>query len=467
MQTFRPAILYVDDEEANLKAFKRAFGEDYLVKTCLSAADALNLLENEEFPLIIADQRMPGMTGIELCERLVTLKPQTVRMILTAYTEADLLLSAINRGHVHDYLVKPWRKAEIQPAIDRAFDDYKQRAAKLNELREKAVRAEALEAEVKEIYDFEGMIGSSSGLKGVSEIVRKAAVADATVLILGETGTGKELVARALHAASRRAPGPFVPVHCAALAANLLESELFGHEKGSFTGAEQARPGRFEAAAGGTIFLDEVGEIPEAIQVKLLRVLQEKEVQRVGGNKTLPVDVRVVAATNRDLKREMAAGRFREDLFFRLNVVPIHVPPLRERMADVPHLANFFLQKFNRQLGRSLVFDVEAVHHLGRYDWPGNVRELQNIVERAAILSGGPALTAEDLRLDAERIMGPETVEIASVPASTVRDEIRLEESRRLSEALRRARGSVSEAARFLGIARSTLFDRLKKHRLV
>jgi transcriptional regulator with GAF, ATPase, and Fis domain len=258
-----------------------------------------------------------------------------------------------------------------------------------------------------------------------------------------------------------------VPVHCAALAGNILESELFGHEKGSFTGAEQARAGRFEAASGGTLFLDEVGEIPETVQVKLLRVLQEKEVQRVGGNRTIPVDVRVIAATNRDLKREMAAGRFREDLFFRLNVVPLHVPPLRERMADVPPLAVFFLQKFNRQLGRRLQFHVDAVHAMDRYDWPGNVRELQNIIERAAILSAGPEILAEDLNLPSE--IAPESVDLEKLSSErpSVRASIQKEDREALEDALRKTRGNISEAARLLGIARSTLFDRLKKYRLI
>jgi DNA-binding NtrC family response regulator len=467
MQTFRPAILYVDDEEINLKTFQRAFGSDYLVKTALSAADALKILEAEEFPLIIADQRMPGMTGIELCERLVTAKPQTIRMILTAYSEPQLLLDAINRGHVHDYVVKPWRKAEIQPVIEKAFEEYKSRALRLRALEEKAARIGPLEEQVREIFDFDGLIGSSSGLKEVAEIVRKAAPTDATILILGETGTGKELIARAIHDASKRKDGPFLPVHCAALTSSLLESELFGHEKGAFTGADQPRPGRFEAASGGTIFLDEVGEIPEAMQVKLLRVLQEKEVQRVGGNRTLPVDVRLVAATNRDLKREMTAGRFREDLFFRLNVVPVHVPPLRERMADIPHLAVFFLQKFNRQLGRQLQFHVDAVHAMGRYDWPGNVRELQNIIERAAILSSGPEILTEDLNLPSENT--PESVDLEKLSGErpSVRSAIQKEDMAALEDALRKTRGNISEAARLLGIARSTLFDRLKKHRLV
>ncbi len=469
MSHFRPAILYVDDEETNLKAFQRAFGGDYLVKTVLSAVEALKMLETEDFPLVIADQRMPGMTGIELCERLVALKPQTIRMILTAYSEPQLLLEAINRGHVHDYVVKPWRKAEIQPVIERAFDEYKKKSGRLRELEEKASHAERLEEEVREVYDFEGLIGSSSGLRDVVETVRKAAPTEATILILGETGTGKELVARAIHASSHRRSGPFVPVHCAALAGSILESELFGHEKGAFTGADQARAGRFEAASGGSVFLDEVGEITESIQVKLLRVLQEKEIQRVGGNRTIPVDVRVVAATNKDLKREMTAGRFREDLFFRLNVVPVHVPPLRERMGDIPHLAMFFLQKFNRQLGRQLAFHVDAIHKMDRYDWPGNVRELQNVIERAAILSSGPAIDAEDLNLPSEESLKTESVDLSrlSAPTASVRLSIQKEETAILEDALRKARGNISEAARFLGVARSTLFHRLKKFGLI
>ncbi len=464
---FRPAILYVDDEETNLRAFQRAFGGDYLVKTALSADEALRILEAEDFPLIIADQRMPGMTGIELCERLVALKPQSTRMILTAYTETEMLLNAINRGHVQDYLVKPWRKSELKPILDRAFEDYKQRITKLKELETRAERADQLSEEIREVFDFEGLIGSSSGLKSVAEVIKKAAPTDSTILILGETGTGKELVARAVHSNSKRKAGPFVPVHCAALSQTLLESELFGHERGSFTGADQTRLGRFEQASGGTIFLDEVGEISEEIQVKLLRVLQEREIQRVGGNRTIPVDVRLVAATNKDLKREIREGRFREDLFFRLNVIPITVPPLRERLQDIPYLAQFFLMKFNRQMGRSLTFHVDAIHHLSRYDWPGNVRELQNIIERAAILSAGPAITPEDLRLDPEAALGPDRVDVSKLPAPTVRDEIHIGDSQRLAEALRQANGNVSEAARFLGIARSTLFDRLKKYRLV
>ncbi len=464
---FRPAILYVDDEQANLDTFRRAFGSDYLVKTCLSAREALEILGREDFPLVIADQRMPGMTGIELCEKLVALKPQTIRMILTAYTETEILLDAINRGRVHDYIVKPWRKSELKPVIERAFEDYKSKTAKLKELEERASHAERLKEEIDEIYDFQSLIGSSTGLKEVVETVKKVAATDSTVLLLGETGTGKELVARSLHANSKRKNGPFVPVHCAALSKSVLESELFGHERGAFTGADQTRAGRFEAANGGTLFLDEVGEIPEEIQVKLLRVLQEREIQRVGGNRTIPVDVRLIAATNSDLKRGVQEKRFREDLYFRLNVIPIVVPPLRDRKEDLPALARYFVEKFNRQTGKSIRISEDAVGLLGRYDWPGNVRELQNILERAVILSPGPEIEPADLNLNVEEMLRVDRIDMNRLPSGSVRSQIEREEVQRLTDILRKAGGNISEAARTLGVARSTLFHRLKKYRLI
>ena len=380
-------------------------------------------------------------------------------------------MNAINRGRVHDYIVKPWRKSELKPVIEKAFEDFKRRVTKMRELEARSSHAERLSEEIRQIFDVEGLIGASTGLKGVLETVQRAAPTDSTVLILGETGTGKELIARAIHENSKRKDGPFIPVHCAALAKTILESELFGHEKGAFTGADQSRIGRFESANGGTLFLDELGEIPEDIQVKLLRVLQEKEIQRVGGNRTLPVDVRLLAATNKDLNVEVREGRFRKDLFYRLNVVPITVPALRERTQDIPAMANYFLSKFNRQVGRSFTFSAKAIEHLCRYDWPGNVREVQNIIERAVILSPGPEIEPEDLKLNIDEMLKTESVDlnrIASAPMTgSVRQEIQQKEIQALSVALRNASGNISEAARILGIARSTLFDRLKKYRLI
>jgi DNA-binding NtrC family response regulator len=465
---FRPAILYVDDEQANLDTFKRAFGSDYVVKTVLSGREALEAVREEDFPLVVADERMPGMTGIELCEKLVEIRPQTVRMILTAYTDTQLLLDAIHRGRVHDYIVKPWRKSELKPILDKAFEDYKQRMAKLKELEERASQTDRLKKEIQNIYDFEAVIGASSGLREAIEMIRKAAPTDSTVLLVGETGTGKELMARAVHANSRRRGGPFIPLHCAAVPETLLESELFGHERGAFTGADHTHIGLFETANGGTVFLDEVGEIPEPIQVKLLRVLQEREVQRLGGNRTIPIEVRLVAATNRDLERDVQEGRFREDLFYRLNVIRVALPPLRNRKEDIPALARCFLQKCNRQTGKNLTLSDKAAEHLGRYDWPGNVRELENIIERAVILSPGPTIDPEDLNLNIEEMLQIDKVDLNRLAAGgSLRNQIEQKEVQSLMNAIEKSAGNISEAARLLGMARSTLFYRLKKYKLI
>ena len=468
-QVFRPAILYIDDENSNLVVFKKAFESDFLVKTCLSAQEALEILKTENFPLVISDQRMPGMTGIELCEKLVGIAPQTVRMILTAYTETQMLLDAINRGHVHDYIVKPWKKSELKPVLDRAFENYKQRAVKMRELEERSRQTDELKKEIQNVFDGKSLIGSSTGLKKVTTVIEKAAPSDSTIFIFGETGTGKELIARSIHDHSGRKNGPFIAVHCAALAQTLLESELFGHEKGAFTGADQQHKGRFESANGGTIFLDEIGEISHDVQVKLLRVLQEKQIQRVGGNKTINVDVRVVTATNKDLSKMVKDGKFREDLYYRLNVIPITVPPLRERMEDVPVLAEYFLKKYSQQMGKSLQFHSSAKDLLNRYDWPGNIRELQNILERAVILSSGSEIEADDLKLNLDSL---QTEHVHLVPGTVpgtgnVRDEIQKGEIHKLTDSMHRANGNISEAARDLGIARSTLFDRLKKYKMI
>lgn len=463
-QVFRPAILYVDDENSNLIVFKKAFESDFLVKTCASAQEALEILKVEHFPLVISDQRMPGTTGIELCEKLVTVSPQSVRMILTAYTETRMLLDAINKGHVHDYIVKPWKKSDLKPVLDRAFETYKQRSLKIRELESRAKQSENLQEEIKNVFDGSALVGSSSGLKDVLSTIQKAAATDSTIMIYGETGTGKELMARFVHENSPRKNESFVAVHCAALAKTVLESELFGHEKGAFTGADQQRKGRFEAAEGGTVFLDEIGEISADVQVKLLRVLQEKQVQRVGGNKPIDVNIRVVTATNKDLAQMIKDGTFREDLYYRLNVIPVTVPPLRDRMQDIPALAEFFLNKFNKQLGKRLTFSIDAMDHLCKYDWPGNVRELQNILERTVILSAGPEIDVDDLKLNFNQV---EKVSLSGAPSLNVRHEIQKKEAEKLTKALTQANGNLSEAARSLGIARSTLFDRLKKYKLI
>jgi len=465
---FHPAILYVDDEQHNLDSFRRAFAQDYRVKTCPSAEEALKILEKEDYPLVIADQRMPGMSGIELCEKLYQSNPETVRMILTAYTETQFLLDAIHRGHVHDYIVKPWKKSTLQPLLEKAFQDYKGKMAKLEELKAKANQVEYLQKEIREAYNPDEVVGTESGLVSVMETLKKAAPSDATILLLGETGTGKEVLARTVHQLSNRSRGPFVPVHCAALVQTLLESELFGHEKGAFTGADRTHVGSFEVAQGGTLFLDEIGEIPEEVQVKLLRVLQEKKIQRVGGNRLIPVDVRLVAATNRNLEKAVKEGSFRADLFYRINVISVSLPPLRDRKKDVPSLANYFLNKLSQRIGKKLTLSPSALEYLQRYDWPGNVRELENILERAVILSQGDQIEPDDLYLNFEESLKVEKVDIKNIPETgTFRDQLQKKAIEDLKEALLKTRGNISEAARLLNLPRTTFYNRLRKNGLV
>lgn len=465
------SILYVDDEANNLETFRRAFGSDFAVTTCQSGLEALGTLQQGEFALLVADQRMPGMSGIELCERAIQVSPQTIRIILTAFTETELLLAAIHRGQVQDYLVKPWKKSEIKPILEKAFEIYQERVKKIQELERRCGEVQHLRKEIHSTYNFEGLIGASSGLRGVLETIQKAAASNSNVLLSGESGTGKELMARAIHVLSRRKEGPFLPLHCAAVPETLFESELFGHERGAFTGADRVHLGLFEVASGGTVFLDEVGEIPLSVQSKLLRVLQEREIQRLGGHRTIPIDIRLVAATNKDLAIEVREKRFREDLYYRLDVIEVILPPLRERKEDIPALARHFLEKSNRHtVGKTLILSEPAIDLLKQYDWPGNVRELENIIERAAILAPGSTIEPEDLNLNLDEMLKTDRVDLAGMAAQasgSYRHEIQQKEMERLAEALGKAGGNIAEAARILEIPRSTLFHRLKKHGLL
>ncbi len=466
----KPAILYVDDEPSNLDLFKQAFGSDYEVKTCLAGQEALEIIAKnaEHFAILIVGQKLPGLTGVEVCERAARLHPPMIRMVLTAYTAPKSLLQAINLGYVHDFILKPWQKEKLKPILDKGFEEYKKKLERIHELEIQAVKIDSLQKEIREIYDSEAIIGESSGLAANMETIKKAAPTDSTILILGETGTGKELLARAIHDHSLRKSGPFIPVHCASLTKSLMESELFGHEKGAFTGADQRRIGRFEGAKGGTIFLDEIGELSEEIQVKLLRVLQEREIFRVGGNQSISVDVRLIAATHRNLEEMIRNGKFREDLFYRLNVISLKVPPLRERKEDIPLLANYFLKKYCLQSYKNLIFSKETLEYLGRYDWPGNIRELQNTIERAVILGEGGTIDPEDLNLNIDQMLRVDKVDMSQVSSHlTIKSKIQGEEMQQLSEILTKTKGNVTEAARLMGIPRTTLFNRLRKYRLI
>ncbi|MBI2342101.1 MAG: sigma-54-dependent Fis family transcriptional regulator [Deltaproteobacteria bacterium] len=456
----KPIVLYVDDDTANLETFKRSFRFDYDIKCAPSAAEGLNIVKTEkELGLIITDQRMPQMTGIEFLKEAIKLNPHPQRIILTAFTDNEALLKAIQEGHVYDYIVKPWEPKTLKEICDKAIAIYNDRIEKIKKLFASETKLQIFEEDVKSKYNFDEIIGWNDGLALVMAQVKKVAASNATVLIRGETGTGKELIARAIHNSSSRNDSAFVAVHCAALSPGILESELFGHEKGAFTGAIASKKGRFELADGGTLFLDEIGDLPEPVQVKLLRILQERNFERVGGTETKSVDVRLITATHKPLEELVKTGKFRQDLFFRLNVIPISLPPLRERTGDIKKLIDHFLVKYNKELGKNLSIEPKAYELLAKYDWPGNVRELQNIIERAVVL-GEETIASDDLIQN----FSEDSSTFDNLP---LLDSIKGEEAKKIVCAMKQARGNISEAARLLGIARSTLVHRLKKYKVL
>ncbi|HYQ80156.1 MAG TPA: sigma-54 dependent transcriptional regulator, partial [Anaeromyxobacteraceae bacterium] len=361
----------------------------YQVAEAEDGAAAVQRLGSESFDVVLTDLRMGAVDGLEVLRSALESAPATQVIVMTAFGTIESAVEAMRRG-AFDYLAKPFKGEELLLRVEKAVE----RRRLLGEM-------SFLAGEFRERYGMEHIVGRSQALREVLERVVRVAPTDATVLVSGESGTGKELVARALHAASRRAARPFVPVNCAAITETLLESELFGHAKGAFTGAVRARRGLFEEAGGGTLFIDEIGETTPNFQAKLLRALQEGEIRRVGESTPIKVDVRVVAATNQDLKKAIAEKRFREDLFYRLNVVPLRIPPLRERPEDIPLLAVHFLGRYNRRTGERKVLTPEALQRLTAHPWPGNVRELENMVEQAAALSAAPEIRAPDIRFEA------------------------------------------------------------------
>ncbi len=448
-------ILIVDDE-----AVQREMLEGFLVKQgyiAEEAADgptAVRKFKESFFDFVLTDLRMPGMDGIQLLKELRRVNPEVVVVILTAYGTIGTAVEAMKEG-AYDYLTKPVDLDELLILIQRV-----ERERELNrENRE-------LKEQLRERFKVDYIISASRRMQEALNLVGRVAPSPATVLILGESGTGKELIARALHFSSPRADRPFVKVNCAALPENLLESELFGHEKGAFTGALGRRIGRFEQAHGGSIFLDEIGDLSPSLQMKLLRVLQEKEFERVGSNQTIRSDVRVMAATHRNLEENIRKGTFREDLYYRLNVVTISLPPLRDRKEDILPLVDHFLKKYNRENQKQITaISKEARDLLLRYDYPGNVRELENILERAVVLSRGSTLSAQDLpaNLREDRAeMGPDrSAEAGSLPR-------RLEslERQMISQALERNGGVQTKAAEELGISERVLRYKLKKYKI-
>ena len=457
----RHGLLIVDDEKEILRSLTLTFADDYAVFTASSGAEALEILEKQEIALVIADQRMPVMTGAELLERVFQINSNIIRIILTGYTDTASLIQAINKGHIYQYITKPWERQDLRITVKRAVESYELALENKRLLRELQAANERLKdeniflrSEVRKEWQCADIIGQSPVMQKVFSLVNRVLDNSATVLLTGETGTGKTLLACYIHHHGPRRDKLFIEQNCGTLPETLLESELFGHKRGAFTGAIQDRKGLFEVADGGTLLLDEICEMSPVLQVKLLQVLQEGRFRRVGENEFRQTDVRIIAATNKDLQTEVQNGRFRADLFYRVNVFPIHIPPLRERVSDIRLLAEYCLNKYRRKLNNQVTgFSEDALRSLCDYDYPGNVRELENLIERALILSAGPQIEA-----------GEWLPMLTMHPGSMTRLE-RLERAE-IERLLECHQGNLTRIARELGISRTTLWRRLNDYRI-
>ncbi len=455
----RPGILLVEDDPSQRELLAGILRQEgFEVEAVADGETGLARLQESPFDLVLTDLILPGLSGLDLLSHIVRHWPETKCIILTGFATVKNSVTAMRLG-AYDYLQKPVDRQELGLVVRRALEHRR--------LQQENLR---LKKQLHRRYGFANIIGASEPMQQVFELVRKVADSDSTVLILGESGTGKELIARALHYNSPRRHGPLIPVNCAAIPEELLESELFGHERGAFTHAVRTRIGRFEQANGGTIFLDEIADMSPTLQVKILRVLQDRAFERIGGVKTIRVDIRVIAATNRDLEALVKAGRFREDLFYRLNVIPLKIPPLRERASDIPLLAAHFLQEFCRRRKTPLKrLSPEALELLLRYPWPGNVRELENLMERLVILCEGEVIRPGDLP---ERFQPLPPVSLPEPPPDFPPEGISLTEAvqdferRLILKALEKSRWVKSRAAQLLHLNRTTLIEKMKKQKI-
>jgi len=458
-------LLVVDDEPNLRKVLSAQLQRDgYDVHTAEDGEQALDVLRDHHIDLVITDLKMPKLDGMELLRRVVAMDEELPVVMITAHGTVDNAVEALKTG-AFDYITKPFDQAEVRAVVQKALLTRDLSATE-------ATRAPEAVSEEGARY---GIIGQSPGILDVYAVLDRVADTPTTVLITGESGTGKELVARALHENSSRKDKPFIKVNCAAIPKDLMESELFGYERGAFTGAVGSKPGRFELASGGSLFLDEIGSIPVEMQVKLLRALQESEFERVGGIKTIRVDVRLVAATNSDLKKEIALGSFREDLYYRLNVVPIRLPPLRERADDITQLCRHFIGKFNARLKKKVVgFEPDAERALATYPWPGNIRELENVIERAVLFSDGTTIRRSDLPSEVREGTAPSRDKTPSQPPQTdvrhadgLKEQVKAAMSRLerdlIQKALEQTNGNVTHAARLLKISRKGLQLKMKE----
>jgi|Deesub1362A_J573_1020465.scaffolds.fasta_scaffold00118_13 DNA-binding NtrC family response regulator len=454
----RARVLLVEDDgaaRANLVQYLTELGYD--VTEAVSGTDALAKLRQAPFELVVTDLKMPGADGLEVLKSIQSLIPQTLGILITGFGTISSAVRAMKLG-AFDYLLKPLDLEELRMVLEKALEF--QRLHRENR---------QYRREIEEKYGFENIIGHSEAMLKIFDLIKKVSDSDSTILIYGESGTGKELVAKAIHYRSPRSNKPFVPLNCAAIPADLLESELFGYERGAFTGAHRTKIGRFEYANGGTLFLDEVGEMSPHLQVKLLRVLQERSFERLGGIRSIEVDVRIIAATNQDLEKAIQEGRFREDLYYRLSVIPIHIPPLRERKEDIRILVEHFLDKFNRSKKRRVDgISPEAMERLVAYSWPGNVRELENLIERLVVLKQEGTIQVDDLP---EKIAGTSVQQFTGrfiLPEEGINLSSAVQQFERelILQALQRTKGVKKEAARLLRMKRTTLIQKMKRKRI-
>lgn len=449
-------IVIVDDERSLLDLLARVFTkEGYRVQTTTSAARAIEIIEKEDLDLLITDIRLPEISGMEILKRCREIRPDVPVIMITAYGNMKQAIEALKMGAL-DYIIKPFDIEELKITVAKGLE--KRRLEQENIL---------LKRDLKERYSFENMIGKSRVMQEIFALIEKIAGTDSTVLITGESGTGKEMAARAIHMLSRRADRPFVSINCAALPENLLESELFGHVKGAFTGAISDKKGMFEVAQHGTLFLDEIGEMSPWTQVKLLRALQERKIRRVGGTEEIPIDVRIIAATNHDLRKRIEEGKFREELFYRLNVISFEMPPLRRRVEDIPLLVNHFLQKYCQQMGKKMKrVSPEAMTCLEMYSWPGNVRELENVIERVVAIEDRETITPASLPPEITMPAKKEETPVSFKPGFDLMGYLDEIAKKYLRQALVATNGNMKQAASLLGLSYRSIRYLMDKYKI-
>ena len=443
-----PRILLAEDDEImRISVYDRLNRNEWQVDEAVDGLMAMNFCEKHQYNLIISDIRMPGLDGLSLLQHVHTQSPETDVIIMTAYGSVDNAIDCLRKGAA-DYILKPFD-----------LDDLIIRVNRLLEAQALKTKCEILEENCRR-ESGRKLFGDSPPMQRVYTLIEQVAPTKATILVTGESGTGKELAARSIHDASDRQNQPFVSLNCAAIPDGLMESQLFGHERGAFTGADQKRKGKFELADKGTLLLDELGDLPGPLQAKLLRVLQESQFERVGGSKSISVDVRILACTSKDLQKEVEAGRFRQDLLYRLQVIPLKMPPLREHKEDIEILCNIFLQEFNSLHGKSVAITSEAIDCLKGYDFPGNARELRNLMERASVLCRGPDTTPADLPTDLRQLSKPDDI------GFSLSDNMAIAEQNCLKRALSQSNGNRTRTAKLLGISRKNLWEKLKNYNI-